>query len=43
MNSFEQYTLIIGLLAVILEGLRHLRTMFQNWVDNQHKADHIKP
>jgi len=43
MNSFEQYTLIIGLLAVLLEGLRHLRTMFQNRLHNQHKADHIKP
>jgi len=43
MNSFEQYTLIIGLLAIIFEGLRHVRTMFQNWLHNQQKADHIKP
>jgi len=25
MNSFEQFTLIIGLLAVLLEGLSYLR------------------
>jgi hypothetical protein len=43
MNSFEQYTLIIGLLAVFFEGLRHLRAMLQNWLHNQHKAGHIKP
>ncbi len=29
MNSFEQYTIIIGLLAVLFEGLGYLRNYMQ--------------
>lgn len=29
MNSFEQYTLIIGLLAVLVEGVSYLRGFVQ--------------
>lgn len=25
MNSFEQFTVIIGVLAIIFEGIRHLK------------------
>jgi hypothetical protein len=31
MNSFEQYTLIIGILAVFFEGLRYLKGKFLAW------------
>jgi hypothetical protein len=31
MNSFEQYTLIIGLLAIFFEGIRHLRDKLRAW------------
>jgi hypothetical protein len=36
MNSFEQYTLIIGLLAVFFEAVRHLRQKLQEWLENHH-------
>lgn len=38
MNSFEQYTLIIGLLAVFFEALRYLREKLQVWLNSHHKA-----
>lgn len=31
MNSFEQYTVIIGLLAVLLEGVSYLRELVQKF------------
>lgn len=31
MNSFEEYTLAIGVLAIFFEGLRHLKEMFRAW------------
>jgi hypothetical protein len=37
MNSFEEYTLMIGLLAVLLEGLRHLKEKFHAWL-HQHSG-----
>jgi hypothetical protein len=27
MNSFEQYTIIIGVLAILFEGISYLRTL----------------
>jgi hypothetical protein len=38
MNSFEQYTLIIGLLAVFFEALRHLREKLHVWLESHRKA-----
>jgi hypothetical protein len=32
MNSFEQYTLIIGLLAIFFEGIRHLKEKLRAWL-----------
>jgi hypothetical protein len=37
MNSFEQYTLIIGILAVFFEGLRYLKGKFMAWFQSTHK------
>ncbi len=37
MNSFEQYTLIIGLLAVFFEGLRHLKERLRAWLQARTK------
>lgn len=31
MNSFEQFTVIIGVLAVLFEGIKHLRDKFRSW------------
>lgn len=38
MNSFEQYTLIIGLLAICFEGLRHLREKLRAWIQAHAKT-----
>lgn len=38
MNSFEQYTLIIGLLAVALEAYRYLKGKFMAWLTAHIKA-----
>jgi hypothetical protein len=38
MNSFEQYTLIIGLLAIAIEAARHLKAKVMEWFH----ADHHK-
>lgn len=38
MNSFEQFTLIIGLLAIVLEAVRHLREKLHAWHNGHHKA-----
>jgi len=32
MNSFEQYTLIIGLLAVLFEGIKLLKEKITHWM-----------
>jgi len=32
MNNFEQYTLIIGLLAVLFEGLKLLKEKIGHWL-----------
>jgi hypothetical protein len=32
MNNFEQYTLIIGLLAIFFEAARHVREKLQKWL-----------
>ena len=29
MNPFEQYTLVIGILAILLEGISYLRGFFR--------------
>lgn len=39
MNSFEQYTLIIGLLAVGIEAFRHLKDKLRHWMHPNHPAD----
>lgn len=31
MNSFEQFTLIIGGLAILFEALRHIKAQFRHW------------
>ena len=31
MNSFEQYTVIIGVLAIIFEAIRHLKEKIKTW------------
>jgi len=31
MNSFEKYTAIIGVLAVLIEALKHLKKSFKAW------------
>ncbi|SFH16961.1 hypothetical protein SAMN04489864_10640 [Pedobacter insulae] len=31
MNSFEQFTLIIGLLAVLFEAIKHLKEKIKQW------------
>ena len=36
MNSFEQYTLIIGLLAVGIEAVRHLKAKVKEWMHVHH-------
>jgi|GEM_PF-659794 hypothetical protein len=38
MNSFEQYTLIIGLLAIFFEGIRHLRDKLRAWLSAHAKS-----
>jgi hypothetical protein len=38
MNSFEQFTLIIGLLAIAIEAIRHLKEKLHNWQNSHHKA-----
>jgi hypothetical protein len=37
MNSFEQYTLIIGLLAICIEAFRHLKEGVRHWLHPQHQ------
>jgi hypothetical protein len=37
MNSFEQYTLIIGLLAVFIEAMRHVREKLNQWLHSSGK------
>ncbi len=32
MNSFEEYTLIIGALAVLFEAIRHLKNKIRAWL-----------
>jgi hypothetical protein len=32
MNSFEQFTLVIGGLAILLEALKHLRHKIKLWL-----------
>ena len=32
MNSFEQFTLIIGILAVLFEAVRHLKEKIKEWL-----------
>lgn len=31
MNSFEQFTLIIGALAILFEAIRHLKEKVKHW------------
>jgi hypothetical protein len=31
MNNFEQFTLIIGLLAVLFEAIKHLKDKIREW------------
>lgn len=31
MNSFEQFTLIIGILAILLEAVKHLKDKIKHW------------
>jgi len=38
MNSFEEFTLIIGLLAIFFEGLRHLKDKLRAWLQTHAKA-----
>lgn len=38
MNSFEQYTLIIGILAVFFEGFRYLKGKFLAWFQDLSKS-----
>lgn len=35
MNSFEQYTAIIGALAILFEGIRYLREKIRHWQSHQ--------
>lgn len=37
MNSFEQLTLVIGGLAVLIEAIRHLRQKLKAWRDTAHQ------
>jgi hypothetical protein len=39
MNSFEQFTLIIGLLAVFFEAMRHLREKLHAWLEGHKKVN----
>jgi len=34
MNSFEKYTVIIGLLAVLIEGAKYLKKNFKEWFEH---------
>jgi hypothetical protein len=38
MNSFEQYTLVIGFLAILFEGIRHLKEKLRAWLQTHAKA-----
>lgn len=31
MNSFEQYTVIIGILAILFEAIKHLKGKIKHW------------
>lgn len=37
MNNFEQFTMIIGLLAIFFEAIRHVRAKFQEWLHSHGK------
>jgi hypothetical protein len=42
MNPFEQYTLIIGVLAVLMEGFSYLRSLLRKILrSNSHSKHHI--
>lgn len=32
MNNFEQFTLIIGVLAVLFEAIKHLKEKIRHWL-----------
>ncbi len=34
MNSFEEYTVIIGAIAVLIETVKFLRKKFKSWVNH---------
>ncbi len=36
MNSFEQFTLIIGVLAVVFEAFKHLKDKIKQWLNHSH-------
>lgn len=36
MNSFEQFTLIIGLLAVLFEAIKHGKEVIKKWFYPEH-------
>ena len=35
MNNFEQFTLIIGALAIFFEALRHAKEKIRHWFSTQ--------
>lgn len=36
MNSFEQFTLIIGILAILFEAFKHLKDKIKLWFNPNH-------
>jgi Flp pilus assembly pilin Flp len=34
MNSFEEYTLIIGAIAVLIEAVKYFRKNFRSWFEH---------
>lgn len=38
MNSFEEYTVVIGILAILFESLRHLKAKLRAWFQTHAKA-----
>jgi Flp pilus assembly pilin Flp len=36
MNGFEEYTLIIGVIAVLIETVKFLKKKFKSWFEHGH-------
>ncbi len=35
MNNFEQFTVIIGVLAILFEAIKHLKAIIRHWLHHE--------